>query len=291
MKIIVLGSGGIGSLVGGLLSKHADVVLVGKKEHIDEINKNGLEISGCLNENIKVKAIEEIESIDDNDIIVLSTKATNNKETLGKIKHLIRKNNTIVCLQNGLGNESEIRKIVYCKVVRAIITAGTTFLEPGKVKCSNLGNIFLEESDISKEFVDLVDKTGIKAEVLADLKEKVWMKLIANCVMNTLSAVLRVKNGELAKHPELVKAIIHETVLVANKEGLNYDENETYKNVMKIINDSAENQSSMLQDMIKGRKTEIDYLNGAIVQLGKKYGIECPVNEGLVMIIKGMEKQ
>jgi len=276
MKIIILGAGGIGSLVGGLLSKYADVVLVGRKEHVDGIKKDGLQISGCLEENIKVKAIEEIESIDENNIIVLATKATNNKETLESIKNIIGKNNTIICLQNGLGNEEEIRKIVNCKVVRAIITSGTTFLEPGKVKCSNLGNIFLEESDISREFADLVNKTSIKAEVLSDLKEKMWMKLIANCVMNTLSAVLRVKNWELGKHPELVRKVIGETVEVANKEGVNYNEEEVYIKVMKIINDSGENLSSMLQDIIIGRKTEIDYLNGAVVDLGKKYGIKCP---------------
>ena len=289
MKIIVLGAGGIGSLVGGLLSKQEDVVLVGRKSHIDEINKNGLQINGCINENIKVKAIEEIESIDEDELIVLSTKATNNKESLEKIKNLIGENNTIICLQNGLGNEEEIRKIVNCKVVRAIITAGTTFLEPGKVKCSNLGSIFLEKSGVSEQFDEMLNKAGIKAEVVSDIKDRLWKKLIVNCAMNTLTAIFKVKNSGLEKCPDLIRSIIHEQVLVANKEGLNYNEEEVYVNVIKIINDSAENQSSMLQDMIKGRKTEIDYLNGAVVQLGRKYGIKCPVNDTLVRIIKAME--
>jgi 2-dehydropantoate 2-reductase len=109
--------------------------------------------------------------------------------------------------------------------------------------------------------------------------------------MNTLTAIFKVKNGMLIKVPDLIKSIIHEAVLVANKEGLNYNEEEMYENVMKIIQDSAENQSSMLQDILKGRKTEIDYLNGAVVELGKKYGIKCPVNETLIRIVKGMEKQ
>lgn len=290
MRIIVLGAGGIGSLVGALLSKENDVLLIGRQAHVDEINKNGLEISGCINENFKVKAETKINNIEDA-LIILTTKAVSNEKTLNEIKGLIKENNVILCLQNGLGNEEQIKSIVNCKVVRGITTAGTTFLEPGKVKCSNLGTIFLEDSDVSQKIFDMMKKSGIDLEIATDIKDRIWKKLITNCVMNTLTAIFKVKNGMLIKVPDLIKSIIHEAVLVANKEGLNYNEEEMYENVMKIIQDSAENQSSMLQDILKGRKTEIDYLNGAVVELGKKYGIKCPVNETLIRIVKGMEKQ
>jgi len=291
MKIIVLGAGGIGSLVGGFLSKNNDVVLICREKHVNEINKNGLMLNGAVNENFKVEAATKIDSIDENDLIILSTKATDNEKTLNEIKNLIKKNNVILCLQNGLGNEVQIKRIIDCKIVRAITTAGTIFLDPGKIECSNLGDIFVEESKDSEKIVDLMNKSGLKAQVSPNIKDRIWKKLIVNCVMNPLTAIFRVKNGDLAKCPDLIKSIVHELILVANKEGLNYSEEEVFENIMNIIKESKLNKSSMLQDIIKGRKTEIDFLNGAVVELGKKYNINCPVNDSLVGIIRFLENK
>ena len=291
MRIIVLGAGGIGSLVGGFLSKNNDVLLVGRENHVNEINKNGLIIKGAVNENFKVEAATKIDSIDENDLIILSTKATNNEKTLNEIKNLIKKNNTILCLQNGIGNEDKIRKIVDCTVLRGIITAGTVFLYPGKIECSNLGDIFVEESNDSEKIVDLMNKSGLKAQVSPDINDRIWKKLIANCVMNPLTAIFRIKNGELAKCPDLIKSIVHELILVANKESFNYSEEEVFENIMDIIKESKLNKSSMLQDIVKGRKTEIDFLNGAVVELGKKRNINCPVNRSLVEMVKFLENK
>src|SRR3989338_10820668 len=118
MKIIVLGAGSIVSLVGALLSKENDVLLIGRQAHVDKINKNGLEISGCINKNFKVKAKTKINKIGNGTLIILTTKAVDNKKTLNEIKDLIKDDTIILCLQNGLGNEDLIRDIVNCKVIR-----------------------------------------------------------------------------------------------------------------------------------------------------------------------------
>ena len=116
MKIIILGAGGIGSLVGALLSRNNDVLLIGRKAHVDEINKNGLRISGSIAKNFKVEASTEVKEIENNSLIVLSTKATNSKEAVNNIKDKIKKNSIILCLQNGLGSEDIVKNIVGCKV-------------------------------------------------------------------------------------------------------------------------------------------------------------------------------
>lgn len=289
MKIIILGAGGIGSLVGALLSKHEDVLLIGRQSHVDEINKNGLVVEGYINENFKVKAETKISNIDDGTLIILTTKAVDNEKTLNEIKHLIKKDTIILCLQNGLGNENQIRRMVNCTVVRGITTSGATFIESGRVRCSNIGDIYLENSEVSENICGILNKADLKAEVSKDIKQQIWKKLIVNCSINPLTAILKVKNGELLKFQDLVRSIIKELVEVAEKEGFMFSENEVFKIVMNVIKDSAENQSSMLQDVLKGRKTEIDYLNGAVVELGKKYGITCPINDGLVNMIKSLE--
>ena len=290
MKTIILGDGGIGSLVGALLSNRNDVLLVGREAHVNEINKNGLEISGSINENFKVKASTEIEEIEDNTLIILSTKVIDSEESINSIKDKVKKNNIILCLQNGLGSEDIVKNIVDCAVIRGIITAGTTFLEPGKVVWSNIGNIYLEKSDVSEKILEIFNNSNLPTEVDEKIKDRIWKKTIVNCVMNPLTAIFKVKNGDLLKATDLVKSVVHELVLVANKEEMNYDEKETFNTVMDIIKASAENRSSMLQDILKGRKTEIDFLNGEIVELAEKHKIGVPVNKTLVNMIKFLEK-
>lgn len=291
MKIIILGAGGIGSLVGALLSKENDVLLIGRQRHVDKIDKDGLDVSGCVNENFKVKAETEIDNIEENTFIILSTKVIDSEKAINDIKDLVKGDTIILCMQNGLGSEEIVKNIVNCKVVRCITTAGTAFLEPGKIICSNIGNIYLEDSEVSSSICDIFNKAGFEAEVSKNFKERVWIKLTVNCVMNTLTAIFRVKNGELSKVPGLVKSITDEAVMVAEKEGLKFNNEEMFDLVIKVIKDSAENKSSMLQDILKEKKTEIDFLNGKIVELGKKHKVKTSINEVLVSMVKFLEKQ
>ncbi len=289
MKIIVLGAGGIGSLVGAFLSRSNDVLLIGRKIHADEINKSGLKIDGIINENFKINADTEIKNIEENALIILTTKAVDNKKSIQDIEDLIKKDTVILSLQNGLGSEDTIKGIVDCKVIRGIITAGTTFLEPGKVTCSNLGKIYIEESEFSEKIINALKQSGLKAETTRDIKKRIWQKQIINCVINPLTTIFKVNNNQLSKVPELIRSIIREITMVAEKEGLEFNIDITYKFVMGIINESGANKSSMLQDIIKSRKTEIDFLNGKVVELAKKHNINVPVNKALTEMIKFLE--
>ena len=290
MKIIVLGAGSIGSLVGALLSKENDVLLIGRQAHVDKINKNGLEISGCINKNFKVKAKTKINKIGNGTLIILTTKAVDNEKTLNEIKDLIKDDTIILCLQNGLGNEDLIRDIVNCKVIRGITTSGAMFIESGKVKCSNIGDVYLEDSEISKDVCDILNKAGLKTEISKDIKKQIWKKLIVNCAVNPLTAILKVKNGELLKVQDLVRLIINESVMVSEEEGFGFNENKVFEMVINVIKDSAENQSSMLQDVLRGKKTEINFLNGKIVELAEKHKVDVPINKTLVRMVKFLEE-
>jgi len=284
MKIIVLGAGAIGSLYGAKLSKLYDVTLVGRQQHVDKINKNGL---------YKLKAVTEIKKIEDDTLILLATKVHDSKEAIDPIKDLIKKDTIILCLQNGLGSEDIVKEIVgnKCLVLRGITAVGATFIEPGIVQFSNLSYTSIEKSSKSQEIVDNFNECQLKANVSENLKHDIWKKLIVNCMLNPVTAIFKIDNGESAdeKLDPLKKAISDECLRVANKEGIKFDFDfvETMNKALK----GSKNMSSMFQDLVKGRKTEIKYLNEAVVELGKKYNIQCPVNEGLVLIIKGMEEE
>ncbi|MDP6138922.1 MAG: 2-dehydropantoate 2-reductase [Candidatus Woesearchaeota archaeon] len=293
MNIIVLGAGAIGSLYGAKLSKLNDVTLVARQKHINKINNDGLKIVGIEENVYKLKATAKIENIENNTLILLTTKVHDNKKAIDPIKDLIKKDTIILCMQNGLYSENIVKSIVgdRCLVLRGITNVGATFLEPGKVQFSNLSSTKIENSNISEELAENFDKCGLKCSVSENIKQDIWKKLILNCVLNPVSAILRVENGKIADERlnTLKKSIVDECLKVAEKDDVRFD-----IDFVKIINDAikdSRNLSSMHQDVLKGKKTEIDYLNGAVVELGKKYGIKCPVNEALVVIVKGMGKQ
>lgn len=293
MNIIVFGAGAIGSLYGAKLSKFNDVMLVGREEHVDEINKNGLKITGLENTTYKLKATTKIDKIGDNTLILLTTKVYDSKKTIKSIKNLIEKDTVILCLQNGLYSENIVKDIVgnKCIVLRGISNCGVTFLKPGVLQYNTHSYTVIEKSRISTELADHLRKCGFECDVSENIKYEEWKKLIINCLINPISTILRTKNKAVADENlnPLKKLVVDECLKVAKKDSVEFDV-DFVKMVDDMIKDS-ENISSMQQDILKGRKTEIDYLNGAVVELGKKYGIKCPVNETLVMIVKGMEKQ
>tara|TARA_Y100000310_G_scaffold341787_1_gene442117 strand:- start:17175 stop:18056 length:882 start_codon:yes stop_codon:yes gene_type:complete len=293
MKTIILGAGAIGSLYGAKLSKINDVTLVSRQKHVEKINKNGLKITGEENSTYKLKATTAIEKIEDNTLILLTTKVHDSKDAINSIIDLIKKNTVILCMQNGLYSEDIVKEIVgnRCTVLRGITAVGATFLEPGVVQFNNLSYTKIENNVKSKEIADNFNKCGLKAVVSENLKKDIWQKLIVNCVLNPVSAILRIDNGATAdeKLNPLKKLIFDECLKVASKDGVdvNIGSVDAINNAIK----GSRNLSSMHQDIIKGKKTEIDYLNGAVVELGKKYGIKCPVNEGLVSMINFLENQ
>lgn len=291
MKIIILGAGAIGSLYGAKLSKVNDVVLVGNHQHADKINKSGLKIKGIENKIHKIKAITKIQNIENNTLILLTTKVYDSEKSIKSIKNLIKKDTIILCLQNGLYSENPVKQIVgrKCLVLRGITNFGAIFLKPGIVRYTNYGYTAVERSQKSKELAENFEKCGLNAHVSKDIRIDIWQKLILNCVLNPITAILRIENRGIADERlnPLKKLIIGECLKVAKKDGIAFD-----IDFVKKINNGIKNSrnlSSMLQDLMKGKKTEIDYLNGVVVDLGKRFGIECPVNSGIVEIVKGMK--
>lgn len=293
MKIIVLGAGAIGSLYGAKLSRLNDVVLIARKKHADAINREGLKITGVENTAYRLKAATRIKKIEKNTIIILTTKVYDSENAIKQIKKLLRKDTVILCLQNGYGSEEIGKKIIEkkCPVLRGVTAVGTGFLKPGIIKMNNVGYTAIEKSGKSREIAENFDRCGLKAYVSKNIKEDVWKKLFVNCVFNPITGIFKIKNCEIAdgKLKPLRDGIIKECLAVAEKDGFKF----SFKFVEGIIDGVREsnNYSSMYQDLLKGNRTEIDCLNGAVVKLGKKYGIKCPVNESLVGMIKFLESR
>lgn len=291
MKIIILGAGAIGSMYGAKLSKLNDVILAGKKKHVGAISRKGLKVTGVENKTYNLKAFTKINRIEKNTLIILATKVYDSEKAIRPIKKLLRKDTIILCLQNGYGSEDIIKKIIgkKCLVLRGITAVGISFLKPGEIRMNNIGYTAIEKSQKSMVIAENFSECGLKAYVSKNIKEDVWKKLIINCILNPLTAILKVRNKELASREfkPLRKIISEECVKVAGEDGVRINPKFIEDKISRI--GRSDNLSSMYQDLLKGKKTEIDYLNGAVVKIGKKHGIKCPVNESMADAVKLLE--
>jgi 2-dehydropantoate 2-reductase len=291
MEIIVLGAGAIGSLYGAKLAAENDVTLVGRAEHVAAINSEGLRIEGIEPQIVRLRAATAIEQIGPEALIVLTTKVPNSAVALRPIAHLVRDDTTIICLQNGIGSERIARAALGNRgvVLRGITQFGAIFKAPGVIQFMARGYTAIEDSERSVRIADVLSAAGLDCRVSPDIGADVWHKLVINCVVNPITAILGCEVGGVA-NPQLdplKRLVIDECVAVAAAEGVTFE-----GDFIREIDDRfrpSHNIASMLQDLQRGHPTEIDYLNGAVVALGSGHGLECPVNDALTQIIKAME--
>ncbi len=291
-QIFVLGAGAIGSTYGSLLSKRNKVKLIGNKNHVSAVNSKGLLVSGYQNQAFQVKADTQIQEIPEKTWIILTTKAYDSEEAIKRIHRLLKEDTVILILQNGLGIKEVVRRAASgrAKILRGITTMAAEFFKPGKIRFWN-GETIIEKCRIGEEIAEVFEGCGLKTRLVNNIEKEVWNKLVINCVVNPLSTLFRVRNHEIvADSLEFVRhAIVNECVQVGKAEGIVFPSEFEKEIDDKIL--GYTNYSSMYQDRIKGRRTEIDFLNGEIVELGQKHHIPTPVNETIVHLIKFLEEK
>ena len=288
-KIIVLGAGAIGSVYGALLSRKNEVTLIGNKDHVKAIQAQGLNLIGDTCQKFRLKAESEINVIAPNTLILLTTKAKDSIQALEKTKPILRNDTIILILQNGLGNEGLVKeRFGQVEVIRGVTDIAAEFLAPGRVHFWK-GKTTIGKSESAKEISRTFAEASLETCISEDITREIWNKLILNCVINPLTALFNVRNNEISS--ESLKWIRHSiireclTVGKAEEIELKLDPTEVDHKIS-----CYHNLSSMCQDIIKGKKTEIAFLNGKIVELGQKHEIPTPVNQTITSLLKFLEE-
>lgn len=291
-RIFILGAGAIGSIIGTALSKENHVTLIGNKSHVDVVNSQGLTISGDIKGIFQIDAETHIRKIPSGALIFLSTKAYDSEKATTGIKTLLRKDTVIVVLQNGLGNEDAIRRTVNgkCKVLRAVTDMAAEFFKAGHVRYWK-GETVIEREPSGVDIAQIMNSCGLETSTTERIEDRLWAKAAVNSVVNPLTAIFRVRNCEIAAKSlaPVRHQIVRECIEVGRKEGIVLQDR-LEKKVDKEIS-SYENYSSMYQDVMKGKKTEIDFLNGKIVELGRKNHVPTPANETMYNLVKYLEEK
>ncbi|MEA2101468.1 MAG: ketopantoate reductase family protein [Thermodesulfobacteriota bacterium] len=308
MKYLVMGAGAMGSIFGGLLMESGhDVTFVGLDEHLKTIQEKGLKIDGIWGEHFleTPKAFLGTDGITGTfDVILVSVKSYHTASVMESLPGFMKDDTLVVSIQNGLGNWETIAGVLgWDKTIGARIIFGAAIPEPGTARVtvyadkvllgSPSGAVPMEKLEmISRDFVAAGIPTGISTEIAAHL----WGKVLYNCCLNPLGAILNVPYGDLCNTMEIkgiIRGIIQEIFSVARAKGITllYAGPDDYYRFLleEQLPPTASHRSSMLQDLDMGRPTEINALNGAICAYGRQYGVPTKINSTITAIIMGLE--
>jgi 2-dehydropantoate 2-reductase len=304
-KIVVVGAGAMGGLFGGLLAEGGlDVTLVDAwPEHIAAIRKDGLRIVGVGGDRaIKVSATTNAGEVTSADVVLFQCKAFANEAAANSVKHLFGGATVAITFQNGLGNEQTLAKILGEKNVIGGLTAQAGLAEgPGVVR--NFGDLptYIGEmagglSERTVAIAKALTAHGLPTKATPEIKREKWKKLLGNVALGAISAVTDLRSFEIMRVPELQEIVfraVDEAAAVAKAEGVALDVAEAREVLMKLVDTSGggtgTSKSSMREDIIRKRRTEIDTIHGAVARLARKHQVAAPTVDAMVAMVKGVQ--
>ncbi|MFQ5611408.1 MAG: ketopantoate reductase family protein [Anaerolineae bacterium] len=301
MKIAILGAGAMGSLFGAKLSPLAEVWLVDPwLEHVMAMRKDGLRLTGPdgAARTVPVRATPDPTAVGGQvDLALIFVKSHQTVEASRWAAPLLKPDGLALTLQNGLGNLEMMAGVLgQDRVLQGVTAHGATLLGPGQVRHAGAGPTHIATRPDRARRVEAVqrlfERAGLETHLAGDLDALLWGKLIINAGINALTAILRVPNGVLVESEpatELMAAAVAEAVAVAQAKGIELPYPDPLARVKEVARATAANRSSMLADVLRAAPTEIDVINGAIVREGKRAGLETPLNQTLVRLVKAIE--
>jgi 2-dehydropantoate 2-reductase len=300
LRIAVVGSGAMGSLFGGMLAEAGeDVTLVDVwEEHVKAINERGLRVKGVGGERaIRVSATTNPAEVGSVDLALIFVKSYDTEKAAGDALPMASGGTVFLTLQNGLGNAEKISEAVGShRVVVGVTAQGSTLLGPGEIYHAGVGATTIGELNGIEtarilRIKEAFSRAGMTTELSDSVLGAIWSKVLVNVGINALTALTGLRNGELLAFPE-IKGVMRRAVL----EALDVAEanevriaGDPVEKVYEVAEATAANRSSMLQDIDRGRRTEIGAMNGAIVEMGRRLGVDTPVNEALTAAVMGLE--
>ena len=311
MNILVIGAGGVGiGLATSVASQGADVSIYARGETAKAIKENGIKRCGLFThyEIREIPVYESYEEIPKNhfDYIFICSKTTANEdiaENLNRNRAILNKSTKIIIFQNGFGNDEHYLKhftkkqVFSARVITGFtrperhISEVTVYTEP-----ILLGSLQGENPDSLQEIADLITASGIKCEITTEVDKYLWAKMLYNCTLNPLGAILDVTYGKLTENPytlDIMNSIIDEIfeVIKASPYETLWDTADEYRDIFysKLVPDTYNHYSSTHQDIQRKIPTEIDSLNGKVIQLGKLNNVNVKTNEFIYNLIKAIE--
>jgi len=298
-KVVVLGAGSVGCYFGGMLARAGhDVTLIARANHVEAITNNGLHMDcQSFQDYVQVKARSDYIPLSDADIVLCCVKSPDTEFVINEVKPYLNKSAVILSLQNGVDNAERIAKLVDNPTYPTVVYVATAMVGPGKLKHFGRGELVLgalgNNSNELNALSDFFQLSNVPCEISSNIRKDLWLKFLVNCSYNGISAIGQIQYGKMVSNPEvvnLINQITEECLMVAEKEGVMISATEASQANHAIGVTMSGQKSSTAQDLVKGKFTEIDYLNGLIVRRAAEYGLSAPANQAVYALVKMLEK-
>lgn len=295
MKIAVMGAGAVGCYYGGMLARAGqDVVLIGRPQHVEAIERDGLRLQTTkFDERVRLRASTDPAAVAGAELVLFCVKSADTESTGASLREHLTPDALVLTLQNGVDNAVRLRQVIAHEVAAAVVYVATEMAGPGHVQHHGRGELAIEPSSASEAVARMMSEAGVPTEVSANVQAALWGKLALNCAYNAYSAITRLPYGELVQGVGVrasMRDIVAECIAVAAADGVTLDTG-LFDAVERLAQSMPNQYSSTAQDLARGKRSEIDYLNGFVVRRGETLGVPTPANRLLHALVRLLEGQ
>jgi 2-dehydropantoate 2-reductase len=296
LKIVVMGAGAVGCYYGGMLARAGhEVVLVARPQHVEAVNRVGLRLqTPAFDEQIVLKASLDASAVAGADVVLFCVKSSDTEAAGRLMQPYLQADALVLCLQNGVDNADRLCSVLLGHTVRAaVVYVAAEMAGAGHVKHNGRGDLVIEPCASSAALADALIAAGVPSLISNNVRGELWAKLILNCAFNAVSAIAQLPYGKTVISPgiqDVMADVVAECLAVAQGDGVQVA-GDVHAAVAKLAGSMPTQSSSTAQDLARAKPTEIDYLNGFIVQRGQALGIPTPANRVLWALVKLLESR
>jgi 2-dehydropantoate 2-reductase len=293
-QIAVMGAGAVGCYYGGMLARAGHTVtLIGRQQHVDAIQRDGLLLdTQAFTEHVPLRASTDPGAVAGATLVLFCVKSTDTESAAALIRQHLLSGTLVLTLQNGVDNALRLQAALpQQEVAASVVYVATAMAGPGHVRHHGRGELVIATSASSMAAAALLVAAGVPTEISSNVEGALWAKLILNCAYNALSAITRQPYGRLVQAqgvPGVLCDVVNECLAVAQADGITVP-GDVAQAVERIAQTMPGQLSSTAQDLARGKRSEIDYLNGYVLRRGEALGVATPVNRVLWTLVKLME--
>jgi 2-dehydropantoate 2-reductase len=293
-KVAVMGAGAVGCYYGGMLARAGhDVVLIARPRHVEAIERDGLRMeTRTFDEHVRLAASTEPGAVQGANLVLFCVKSTDTEAAGAQMRPHLAPEALVLTLQNGVDNADRLRTVLPPhQVSAAVVYVATEMAGPGHVRHHGRGELVIEPSGAGDAVARALIAAGVPTDISDNVRGALWTKLVINCAYNAVSAIAQRPYGEAVAGEgvkDVMRDVVDECLAVARAEGVQLP-GDVHAAVGKIVEAMPGQYSSTAQDLARGKRSEIDYLNGLIVRRGQALGIATPANRVLWALVKLME--
>jgi 2-dehydropantoate 2-reductase len=294
MKIAVMGAGAVGCYYGGMLARAGhEVTLIGRPQHVQAVREAGLLLdTQSFKEHVPMQAATEPSGVAGAELVLFCVKSTDTESAADAMRPHLLAGATLLTLQNGVDNADRLQAALPQHEVNAsVVYVATEMAGPGHVQHKGRGELVIGNSASSAATAAMLVEAGVPTEVSDNVRGALWSKLILNCAYNALSAIAQLPYGQVMQGegvPALMHTIVDECLAVARAIGVTVP-GDPHAAVERLVLSMPTQFSSTAQDLARGKRSEIDHLNGFVARRGAALGIATPVNQTLWTLVKLIE--